>query len=723
MHLQEVTGQDGVVGRERFAALPWRDSCYSADSTATGIGNGTEILMQQGRFCLQASILSFAGTALLLGTALPSCGQADTERSASEVALSTEALIINGLGCEGCVVMNTAKLSLPTIGVSAVSAKLYDPKRKRFVAATLTDDGQLVDEADLLRAERRARLDKHGKLSEELDEVLLFMDPDELVTIWIWEAVPSFTPEPRAGWGAKTERQQRQAQERVNARLRPIAERIGRAVTRDPRAVLSTRDGATTPMVLATVPASSVRRLALEPDVAAIGLYHPGKPASSTAWYAVGEFAAAHLVTTGGGARVCVTEPEQPDDYSLLGSPAAIMHPGGINSDHMRTVAGIIRTTSTPVNSVAPDASMYLANWSEDELDKSDAARRNGTTWCREQGAHIINMSFGWMLPAGPSMVQDWEVDWLAWNPPWPLFVSTAGNNRLKGCVVDQPEGTPVVGNRSYNGLVVGGSADSGTPSRADDLPYYCGQSQNITTDHNDYELPNLVAPAWHLTVAGLLDVTGTSVAAPQVAGTAALLISSAPYLAGWPEPLRAILMASAVHRPYEGILTNLPAPTDTRSGAGALNAHLATNIVAATNHCPSSPSARGFCETWLDFAGGFDAQNTWTQVYHVPACWYQCSETRLRTVIAWDANPAGCDSEGHNCTGTTLTGDLDLVVVDDQTGATVASQTWDGSWELVDIPMTLGRTYSLKVVKWGTNNPGTYFGIAWNAYSTSNLQ
>lgn len=90
----------------------------------------------------------------------------------------------------------------------------------------------------------------------------------------------------------------------------------------------------------------------------------------------------------------------------------------------------------------------------------------------------------------------------------------------------------------------------------------------------------------------------------------------------------------------------------------------------------------------------------------------------RLRAAIAWDAT-ASCDSNGVSCTASTLDADLDLMVYRDQDGALVCSSTtWDSSYEVCDLPVIAGETYTLKVVKHATPAASTYFGIAWYNYA-----
>jgi hypothetical protein len=113
-----------------------------------------------------------------------------------------------------------------------------------------------------------------------------------------------------------------------------------------------------------------------------------------------------------------------------------------------------------------------------------------------------------------------------------------------------------------------------------------------------------------------------------------------------------------------------------------------------------------------MDFSSDFDANGYWRNLFKtgpVEVTW------RMRCVIAWDATPGGCDENGDNCTGSQLDADLDLEVIDDSTQQVLArSNTYDSSWEMVDVPVTVGNSYTFRVTKAATYNTWTVIGIAW---------
>ena len=96
----------------------------------------------------------------------------------------------------------------------------------------------------------------------------------------------------------------------------------------------------------------------------------------------------------------------------------------------------------------------------------------------------------------------------------------------------------------------------------------------------------------------------------------------------------------------------------------------------------------------------------------------------RLRVVITWDAFASGCSSaNGSGCTSDTPDGDIDLYVYQKSGSSWLlrcTSNTYDGTWELCDAPVTAGQTYKTELHLRSSFSTGTYLGIAWWNYNPS---
>lgn len=148
-------------------------------------------------------------------------------------------------------------------------------------------------------------------------------------------------------------------------------------------------------------------------------------------------------------------------------------------------------------------------------------------------------------------------------------MVHAAGNRAPgTGCPHNDAEvSSPGLG---FNVLTVGGIDDVNTAHWSGDERYACSSFEEYT--HT--EKPELSAPAVSITSTNLdggwTTETGTSFAAPAVAGTAALLMADSSWLTPRPELTKAILMASATHDVYGTSMI------DTQEGVGTINVNQA---------------------------------------------------------------------------------------------------------------------------------------------------
>ena len=329
---------------------------------------------------------------------------------------------------------------------------------------------------------------------------------------------------------------------------------------------------------------------------------------------------------TGQGARVAVVERAGVDfDHSALAGSVSdqdrYYRPGNPNFGsgdlrHATQVAGVVASrdgTSDPSTTgnrgIAPDAHILSGNagtfWSWDLA--------GSTEWAIDHGADIINYSWGHQN-AGRGMENfDRMADWYVWHHHRTLVVA-AGNGVGNDNVTSPAKG--------YNVIAVGAKDDRNTAQTegdvADDVMACWSSHVDPESAHDDREKPEVVAVGQSVTTTsvsnGWATVSGTSFAAPAVAGEAALMISRMGWLDRWPETVKAVIIATARWN-AEG-----DARLSDRDGAGGVD------TTAADNTLLNYRTARGEGLYENDFPHEFPMDIIAGQ--------------RIRVAISWNSSP-----------------------------------------------------------------------------------
>lgn len=595
-------------------------------------------------------------------------------------------------GEDAAAILNVSPMSLPETGVEAYAVKLLTTQGELKVLA-VTKDGTRLAHDQLVAAEETARSQKYGKMLPRLFNHLRDREQSSVVLLDVWaKAELQYPPKDRllkdpSALAAHLSDNQARLARAVEPIVSWLHEHSAMAVN------VASLDDIVSPMVKAAVSSEVVPALAQLDAVAWIDLDVAGKPAS-TVWYANTAVASAQTLATGSGVVSCIVQRDQPLDYTYL-NVLSTASSAGCSDYHSQTVAGIISNTYSGNATSITNGSIRVGNWDQFTFNSTYPTM---WAWCNAQGTQLVN--FSWTTESGtdPNFGSiDYQIDWYAKNYPYPLIITAAGNE------------SGYCQNKNRNGLVVGASDDKGTVNTGDDTIASISSWQNPATLHNDLEMPGLVAPGVGVDSADLSNYTGTSLSTAQVTGAAMLVVSRDSNLAGWPEEMRAVLMATATTNVDGSSFAHLPAG-DLKDGVGRLNTYNAVQLASSINSVGVNNVARANGRSHVnmslvnDFVGG-----VYNGVWNIQAA----ANGSIRVVGAWDAT-ASCSGQGGTLCTETLDADLDLLVYNSSGSLVCSSTSFDASWEGCDFSVTAGSTYTVKVSQASRSQNDTYFAVAW---------
>lgn len=236
--------------------------------------------------------------------------------------------------------------------------------------------------------------------------------------------------------------------------------------------------------------------------------------------------------------------------HDVVSGRAEPFDPDGHGTHVAGIIAGNGRLSGGRYVGCAPEAGLVGVR----VLDDQGAGRLSqvlaGLDWVVDHqeslGIRVVNLSLGALAVDPPDedpLVQAVEA---AWRSGLVVCVA-AGNSGPEPGSIDTPGTAP-------SAITVGAVDDHGTPQRSDDaVAGFSGRGPALGSARK----PDLVAPGVHITAAaapgsrlarekgslypGYVTMSGTSMAAPMVAGVAALLLSARPDLT--PDQIKEVLL------------------------------------------------------------------------------------------------------------------------------------------------------------------------------------
>jgi Subtilase family len=396
----------------------------------------------------------------------------------------------------------------------------------------------------------------------------------------------------------------------------------------------------------------------------------------------------------GDGVQVAVLEDNGIDDAGCVSNILNVIgyaNPANHNiQDHPTGGASVIGS----MNSTYPGHARGIEILSANSTTAGGAPSYNTTNiiaasdWAIGQGADVVNCSFGFndtplVLQAIDHYV-DYAVRFLTTT-----FAVAAGNNGGGSNDVSSPA-------VSFNCIAVGAINDAATATWSDDAMATFSSFDDPTSLHGDREKPEVSAEGVSMT---MLDLgcaftyvqSGTSFAAPGVAGMCGALMQMSSTLPGWPEAMKAIMMVAASHN-VEGA-----SRLSDKDGAGAMNGLQAYRLIEQNKFkigtfLPTSFNNAGYYTTDIFLQGG----------------------DKARVCLVWDSladGPAAFASD-------VLNADLDIAVIQGagMTSGIVlgSSSSWDNSYEIVEFCPPATGWYTIRVNDFRFDGTSEYYGIAW---------
>lgn len=600
-------------------------------------------------------------------------------------------------------VESMTRLVVGELGVSRVSSaarpagafielmKAVDRRSGKPVQLAFDQRGRRVDAERVFDTLRRRRQREFGKLHPHLKAAATRATERTMIPVAIWLRSPEST------LPAKAERRPTRKPPKVAPQQTQLQAELATRIADDVRACggRDVQAHGSAPILFAELTRSGLRELEKHADIAGLFLYDRRAETDLSNSMQIAQSTTVHssLSITGKGVNVAVYE-DGPDNTSNL-SITARFTTSPNTSQHARHTHGIIKNIeANRPHGHAPDCNLHSAN-------SPDLA---AITWAAQtRGCTVISQSFhrDAEQTSGDLSFDDMFKDWTVLHWPYPTIVQAAGNGAS----------SEFVNHKGFNSLTVANHDDTAAALAGDSV------FRNPHSSHGDRELPEISANGTSVTCVGLT-LSGTSMAAPAVAGCTALMQQASPTLESWPEGCRAILLASASKNITGSTWwADRVASVDGKDGAGALDGLEGVRIARTRRSRNAAGTSRGWDVGTLRSADiGVNRETTFSYSVTVPR---RVFNPRVKVALAWDSLATVITLPFFQIGIDQLLHDLDIKIYD-ASGALVGySGSFDNSYEVAEFAARAGETYTIKIRRWA-GSADVWYGIAWSVQGLS---
>jgi serine protease AprX len=443
--------------------------------------------------------------------------------------------------------------------------------------------------------------------------------------------------------------------------------------------------GAYAPLILAKLDVKGITKIVADAEVLAIDLFVNAAKKDETA-YSIPNINANYtknLGYTGADVIVGILESGYPDKTNAQLSGRDInfdisdYEASRRLSSHATVVTGIVVGAT---QGIVPAATVYAAG----ALSRLQDYQK--IEWLLDQGVTVINYSAGYTDVRGTySDMAKW-IDHLA-NQHEVHFVKSAGNYSSNYLITDP--------GMAYNAIVCGSIYDNNSVNE----PYWSDDTLSTFSCYSEtgggYK-PDLTAPGQGIDIAGYINKSGTSFAAPHVTSVLTQLLDYNSNLITNNALLKAICAAGTNHRTATDYgYYSLCAAYSNQEGAGVIDSKAAYTI--ATN---STYAALELTLNQFPYYINFTVSQT---------------SNPVRVALAWlKQNTISAASHvGAAVTERSLS-DLDLTVYNPSNVAIASSVSGTNNLELVQFTPSVTGTYRIKISAYALQNSSEKVGVAW---------